>query len=95
MTTLIGTPTNLLVAGLMGASDYEGLGLFDLFWVGGPRAGGFLSIKARKGFDNRWNQNREEFYLVAPCETREAPARKGPPCIVYPGGGQRRGGLGF
>ena len=30
MTTLIGTSTNLLVAGLMEASGYESLGLFDL-----------------------------------------------------------------
>lgn len=38
MTTLIGTSTNLLVAGLMQASGYEGLGLFDLAWVGVPAA---------------------------------------------------------
>jgi di/tricarboxylate transporter len=38
MTTLIGTSTNLLVAGLMESSGYEGLGMFDLFWVGGPAA---------------------------------------------------------
>lgn len=38
MTTLIGTSTNLLVAGLMASSGYEGLGLFDLAWVGVPAA---------------------------------------------------------
>ncbi|MEZ4701436.1 MAG: SLC13 family permease [Rhodothermales bacterium] len=38
MTTLIGTSTNLLVAGLMEQAGYEGLGLFDLAWIGGPAA---------------------------------------------------------
>ncbi|MDZ4701154.1 MAG: SLC13 family permease [Rhodothermales bacterium] len=38
MTTLIGTSTNLLVAGLMESSGYKGLGMFDLVWVGGPAA---------------------------------------------------------
>lgn len=38
MTTLIGTSTNLLVSGLMQANGYEGLGLFDLSWVGVPAA---------------------------------------------------------
>lgn len=38
MTTLIGTSTNLLVAGLMQASGYESLKLFDFFWVGVPAA---------------------------------------------------------
>ena len=38
MTTLIGTSTNLLVAGLMEASGFEGLGFFDLTWVGVPAA---------------------------------------------------------
>lgn len=43
MTTLIGTSTNLLVAGLMQSSGYEPLGLFDLAWVGVPAAiGGIL-----------------------------------------------------
>jgi di/tricarboxylate transporter len=36
MTTLIGTSTNLLVAGLMQASGYPGLTMFDLAWVGVP-----------------------------------------------------------
>jgi di/tricarboxylate transporter len=36
MTTLIGTSTNLLVSGLMQSSGYEGLGLFQLSWVGVP-----------------------------------------------------------
>lgn len=38
MTTLIGTSTNLLVSGLMEASGYDPLGLFDLTWVGLPAA---------------------------------------------------------
>ena len=38
MTTLIGTSTNLLVAGMMEASGFEGLGMFDLTWVGVPAA---------------------------------------------------------
>jgi len=38
MTTLIGTSTNLLISGLMEASGYEPLGLFDLTWVGLPAA---------------------------------------------------------
>lgn len=38
MTTLIGTSTNLLVSGLMEASGYEGLGLFELTPVGIPAA---------------------------------------------------------
>jgi len=38
MTTLIGTSTNVLVSGLMQASGYRGLGLFDLTWVGLPAA---------------------------------------------------------
>ena len=42
MTTLIGTSTNLLVSGLMEASGYRGLGLFDLAWVGVPTALGAI-----------------------------------------------------
>lgn len=42
MTTLIGTSTNLLVAGLMEASGYASLGLFDMAWVGVPAALGVL-----------------------------------------------------
>lgn len=38
MTTLIGTSTNLLVAGLMESSGYEALHLFDFAWVGVPAA---------------------------------------------------------
>lgn len=38
MTTLIGTSTNLLVSGLMKASGYEELGMFDITWVGLPAA---------------------------------------------------------
>jgi di/tricarboxylate transporter len=36
--TLIGTSTNLVVDGLLRASGYEGLGLFDIGWVGVPCA---------------------------------------------------------
>lgn len=43
MTTLIGTSTNLLVSGLMVSSGYEGLGLFDLTWVGVPTALGAIA----------------------------------------------------
>ncbi len=42
MTTLIGTSTNLLISGLMEASGYEGLDLFDLSWVGVPAALGAI-----------------------------------------------------
>ncbi|WP_263841453.1 SLC13 family permease [Salinibacter sp.] len=38
MMTLIGTSTNLIVAGLMEAEGYEPLSLFDVTWVGGPAA---------------------------------------------------------
>lgn len=38
MTTLVGTSTNLLVSGLMESSGYQGLGMFDLAWVGVPAA---------------------------------------------------------
>ena len=38
MTTLIGTSTNILISGLMQAAGYEGLGLFDLTWIGLPAA---------------------------------------------------------
>ncbi|MDM8519513.1 SLC13 family permease [Anaerolineales bacterium HSG6] len=38
MTTLLGTSTNLLISGLMEASGYEPLGLFDLTWIGLPAA---------------------------------------------------------
>jgi len=36
--TLIGTSTNLVVDGLLRAGGYEGLGLFDIAWVGVPCA---------------------------------------------------------
>ncbi len=49
MTTLIGTSTNLLVAGLMEASGVEGLGLFDLAWVGVPAALAVLAYFALVG----------------------------------------------
>jgi len=38
MTTLVGTSTNLIVAGLMEAEGYEPLHLFDVTWVGVPAA---------------------------------------------------------
>jgi len=38
MTTLVGTSTNLIVAGLMEAEGYEPLHLFDVTWVGLPAA---------------------------------------------------------
>ncbi len=34
--TLIGTSTNLVVSGLLQAEGYDGLGLFDLTWIGLP-----------------------------------------------------------
>ncbi len=36
MTTLIGTSTNIVVSGLLVSAGYEGLGMFDLSWVGVP-----------------------------------------------------------
>src|SRR5690606_4077356 len=42
MTTLIGTSTNLLVSGLMEASGYGTLGLFDFAWIGIPAALGTI-----------------------------------------------------
>lgn len=42
MTTLVGTSTNLLVAGLMVALGYKSLGIFDLAWVGVPAALGVI-----------------------------------------------------
>ncbi|PQJ34769.1 SLC13 family permease [Salinibacter sp. 10B] len=38
MTTLVGTSTNLIVAGLMEAEGYEPLHLFDVTWIGIPSA---------------------------------------------------------
>ena len=38
MMTLVGTSTNLIVAGLMEAEGYEPLSLFDVTWVGVPAA---------------------------------------------------------
>lgn len=38
MVTLMGTSTNLVVSGLMQAQGYEGLGLFDMAWIGIPAA---------------------------------------------------------
>ena len=36
--TLIGTSTNLVIDGLLRAAGYEGMGLFDIAWVGVPCA---------------------------------------------------------
>ena len=58
MTTLVGTSTNLLVAGLMEASGYEGLGLFDLSWVGVPAA--LAVIVYFSVFGYRWLPDRSE-----------------------------------
>jgi di/tricarboxylate transporter len=58
MTTLIGTSTNLLVAGLMEASGYEGLGLFDLTWVGLPAALAVIAYFSVLG--HRWLPDRSE-----------------------------------
>lgn len=49
MTTLVGTSTNLLVAGLMESSGYKGLGMFDLAWVGVPAALGAILYFATIG----------------------------------------------
>lgn len=56
MTTLIGTSTNLLVAGLMESSGYKGLGMFDLAWVGVPAAIGailFFSVVGHRFLPDR------------------------------------------
>jgi di/tricarboxylate transporter len=42
MTTLVGTSTNLIVAGLMEAEGYEPLGLFDVTWIGVPAVFGVI-----------------------------------------------------
>ena len=49
MTTLIGTSTNLLVSGLMQSYGYDGLGLFDLTWVGLPAALAVIAYVALVG----------------------------------------------
>ncbi|PSQ97591.1 MAG: SLC13 family permease [Bacteroidetes bacterium SW_9_63_38] len=43
MTTLVGTSTNLIVAGLMEAEGYEPLHLFDVTWIGVPAAGAVIA----------------------------------------------------
>ncbi|MCB0166804.1 MAG: SLC13 family permease, partial [Anaerolineae bacterium] len=58
MTTLIGTSTNLLVSGLMESSGYEGLGLFDLTWVGLPTALGAIAYFTLIG--HRFLPNRQQ-----------------------------------
>ncbi|MCB9099916.1 MAG: SLC13 family permease [Anaerolineales bacterium] len=58
MTTLIGTSTNLLVSGLMVSSGYEGLGLFDLTWVGLPTALGAIAYFTLIG--HRFLPNRQQ-----------------------------------
>jgi len=48
------------------------------------RAGDLLLIEARPGFDQRWNANRDDFYLVAPRRpTQEKPQpRKAPIALL-------------
>ena len=48
------------------------------------QAGDLLLIEAREGFDQRWNANRDDFYLVAarrPTQTRPQP-RKAPVALL-------------
>jgi di/tricarboxylate transporter len=40
------------------------------------QAGDLLLIEAQEGFDRRWNENREEFYLVAPRRPEKAKSRQ-------------------
>jgi di/tricarboxylate transporter len=54
--TLIGTSTNLVVDGLLRSGGYEGLGLFDISWVGVPCAVigvAYLLIASRKLLPDR------------------------------------------
>ncbi len=41
------------------------------------KAGDLLLVEAQNGFDNRWNANRDEFYLVAGRKTRSMRALPG------------------
>lgn len=41
------------------------------------QAGDLLIIEAREGFDDRWSQNREDFYLVTSRELEETKSRPG------------------
>jgi di/tricarboxylate transporter len=41
------------------------------------QAGDLLLIEARKGFDKRWNENRDEFYLVAPRRPERVKPQRG------------------
>ena len=59
MTTLIGTSTNLLVTGLMEASGYRGLGLFDFAWVGVPTALGVILYFAILGHRRLPNRSKD------------------------------------
>jgi len=72
MTTLIGTSTNVLVSGLMQASGYEGLGLFDLTWVGLPAALGAILyfvlighrlLPHRQNADNVVNDGLDNYFF--------------------------------
>ena len=47
-------------------------------------AGDLLLIEAHKGFDKRWNENRKDFYLVAPRkpQKRKKLTRKAPIALV-------------
>lgn len=64
MTTLIGTSTNLLVAGLMEDAGLPGLGLFDLTLVGGPAALAVIAYFAVLG--HRWLPDRGRANEAAP-----------------------------
>ncbi len=79
MMTLIGTSTNLIVAGLMEAEGYEPLHLFDVTWVGVPAAlvliayfvlGGHRLLPDRgtsaPAAERRLGQNMFEVMVTAP-----------------------------
>ncbi|MCS3642231.1 SLC13 family permease [Salinibacter ruber] len=80
MMTLIGTSTNLIVAGLMEAEGYEPLSLFDVTWVGVPAAlvviayfvlGGHRLLPDRgtsaPAAERRLGQNMFEVTVTAPA----------------------------
>ena len=48
------------------------------------KAGDLLLVEARNGFDKRWNENRNEFYLVAPRRLQKVKpqARKAPIALL-------------
>ncbi|WP_423816082.1 SLC13 family permease [Salinibacter ruber] len=80
MMTLIGTSTNLIVAGLMEAEGYDPLSLFDVTWVGVPAAlvvmayfvlGGHRLLPDRgtsaPAAERRLGQNMFEVTVTAPA----------------------------